>query len=131
MGGSVKIAIVDDVSEDRYFMKRRINKVSPEHEVQEFRYAEDALKHLRSPERDHLDVIILDINMPRMNGFEFADAFSQLYDELRGNTRVYMLSASINPADRARAEAHPAIAGFLQKPLTAADLQNILAAEHG
>jgi hypothetical protein len=37
-----------------------------------------------------------------------------------------MLSASLNPADQQRAECHPAIDGFMQKPIDIAQLQNFL-----
>ncbi|MEM6639811.1 MAG: response regulator, partial [Pseudomonadota bacterium] len=69
-----------------------------------------------------VNIIFVDINLPRMDGFEFADLYQESFPELRSRVRLYMLSGSINPADRVRAEQHPAISGFFEKPLPAGAL---------
>lgn len=112
------VMIVDDVAADRFFVRRSIRKIYSEVEVFEFSYAEDALAFLRSPDRPELQVIFTDINMPRMNGFEFADEYRHLYPELKGQARVFVMSSSINPDDRERALAQSGINGFIEKPVT-------------
>lgn len=121
------IAVIEDSKEDRFFLRRALSKVCPDCEVIEFTYADEALAFLRSPGRGNVDFIFVDINMPRMSGFEFVDAFEELYDELRGNTRVVMVSHSVDPKDEAWAEGHPAVQCFAAKPLSAAVLGSLLA----
>ncbi|NIZ15073.1 response regulator [Phaeobacter sp. HF9A] len=118
MSDAPMILLVDDCDADRYFFKRSLRKVAPEAEVVEFVYAQDALSYLKSPGRGAIDIIFVDINMPRFNGFEFADAYHALYPELRGDARLYICSSSINPADRQRTQDHPVISGYCEKPLT-------------
>lgn len=122
------VLVIDDSEEDRFFTGRTIKKVRPGIEVHEFSYAEDAIGFLRSPERPNFDMLLVDINMPRMDGFEFADAFLALYPELRGHATIYITSSSLNPADQVRAEDHPGIAGFVEKPLTFERIDEILSA---
>ncbi len=110
--------IIDDVAADRFFTKRALKKINPEIAVHEFSYADEALTFLRSPSRDSFDVLLVDINMPRMDGFEFVEAYRDLYRELKGDAEVYFMSSSINPDDKSCALALPDIAGYLEKPIT-------------
>jgi len=121
-----KILLVDDCDADRYFFKRSLRKVAPEAEVVEFTYAQDALTYLKTPGRRQVDLVFVDINMPRVNGFEFADAYQALYPELRGHARLFVCSSSINPADRQRSAEHPVIDGFYEKPVGKAVLGALL-----
>lgn len=112
------VVIVDDVAADRFFVRRSIRKVFAKAEVVEFAYAAEALAFLKTPDRPELQIIITDINMPRMDGFEFADQYVNLYPELKGQARVFVMSSSINPGDRERALSQPGIDGFFVKPVT-------------
>ena len=112
-----------------FFLRRSLEKAVPDAEVHVFGYAEDALRYLRSPNRPHVDLLLIDISMPRMTGFEFADAYLELYPELRGNAPVYILSSSLDPTDQARALEHPAVSGYLEKPLTQDKIREILGSD--
>ncbi len=120
------VLLIDDSSAEIYANRRRLTMASMAREIHEFTSADAALTFLRSPGRLHVDLIFVDINMPRMNGFQFADEYERLYPELSAGTLVVMLSGSLNPADRRRAESHPAIDGFMQKPIDIPQLQAFL-----
>ncbi|MEO0370300.1 MAG: response regulator [Pseudomonadota bacterium] len=119
--------IIDDMDADRFFLRRQIRKAFPDCEIKEFAYATDAMSYLKTPARKEVDVIFVDINMPRMDGFAFADAFHSLYAEIKGATRLYIVSSSINPDDEDIAAQHPAISGFILKPTSAKMLEEIAA----
>lgn len=70
-------------------------------------------------------LILLDVNMSVMNGFEFLDAFNQLPPALREQVVVVVLTTSTSPHDMERARQLRA-AGTLNKPLTEAKIRTLL-----
>ncbi|MEM1265019.1 MAG: response regulator [Pseudomonadota bacterium] len=87
-----------------------------------FVYAEEALAHLREDTHTRVDAIFLDINMPRMNGFEFLDALTSELPERLEQTVIVMLTTSTDPRDRARAAGYACVSDFLNKPLRAEEI---------
>ncbi|MDN3688360.1 response regulator [Cyclobacterium jeungdonense] len=62
------------------------------------------------------DVILLDINMPIMNGWEFLERISAAdFDHL---VKIYMVSSSINQDEVDRANSYSLVAEYIVKPLT-------------
>ncbi len=75
---------------------------------------------------DFPDLILLDINMPAMDGWEFLDNCLLLFETAFANSRVIMLTTSANQADRERAETYAIVNGFETKPLTHAIIEQIV-----
>jgi len=71
-------------------------------------------------------LILLDINMPVMDGWEFAEAFSKLDKSQKGEIIIVMLTSSLNPDDREKASSLTAISGFQNKALTMEGLTSIM-----
>lgn len=120
------IAVIEDRAEDRFFLRHALNEASIPFVLVEFSSGEDALDYLGTADRPRLDLILVDISMPRMSGFEFADAFEDLYPEFKGEAKVFVLSSSIDPLDQETAQSHPAISGYLEKPPRAELLADLL-----
>ncbi len=118
------VVLIDDNEAHSFLHRCLLEDSGQAREITEFSYAEKALHFLKSPNRSPVDLVLIDINMPVMDGFEFADNFATLYPELVSATRLVMVSGSLNPDDRDRAEAHPAIHSYLVKPV---DLDSLLA----
>ena len=126
MSDGIGVLIVEDSEAERFFLRRTVEKCRPGAWVAEFGYATKALEFICEVERPSLHCIFLDINMPRMDGFAFADAFAALAPDRRGVAQLWMVSHSIDPLDRQQGEAHPAIAGFLSKAYEYADIDRVL-----
>jgi CheY-like chemotaxis protein len=113
----MNILLIDDDEIEALMARRMLRKLNADATLKTFDYADEAIRYLRSAERPGVDVILCDINLPRMNGFEFADAFAALYPELREGVRLFLVTGSMDPQDRDRAERHPVIEGFFRKPI--------------
>ena len=85
----------------------------------------DIQEHLEDPEKIP-DIIILDLNMPVMDGWQFLDAYKRLINKIKKPVRIYMLSSSIDPRDIMRSKEYEFVDGFLNKPLTLEQVRNII-----
>ena len=117
--------IIDDSELDHVLYKRVINRSGLVDKVISFQYAEDALTYLKSDDKEALDVILLDINMPRMNGFEFLEQASLALGSEFSTSVVIMLTTSLDPEDEVRARQHQVVKAYLNKPLSLEGLQTI------
>lgn len=62
------------------------------------------------------EIIFLDLNMPEINGWEFAELYNKQFSN--NSSRIILLTTSLNPADQQRAEECDSVSAFMHKPLT-------------
>ena len=126
VGPKIKtIMTIDDSEVDLYLHKRVIKRSGLIENVIVFQFAEDALSYLKSDDSDEVDAILLDINMPRMDGFEFLDRLTTDLALDKCPLVVVMLTTSLDPEDNRRAEQYEVVKGYLNKPLTEEGLQTV------
>jgi len=69
------------------------------------------------------EVIMVDINMPLMNGFEFVDKYLELFQDRKKDTIIYITSSSIQLADKEKTAKNPMIKDFIDKPFNLKQFQ--------
>jgi CheY-like chemotaxis protein len=96
------ILLVDDNPDDNFYHERVIKK------------------------NIHPDLILLDINMPGMNGWEFLEEYNKLEKQFQSHAIVVMLTTSGNPDDKMKAKLFSSVSDFKTKPLTKEMLEDII-----
>lgn len=118
------IILVDDDPINNLINKRLISRLCITESVEEFLDAEKALNRIEQMDKEKRILILLDINMPVMNGWDFLDYYKK---HLKNRTdKIIMLSSSIDFKDRKRALTYPQVRAFLEKPLTAEKIKGIV-----
>lgn len=72
------------------------------------------------------DLILLDLNMPVMNGWEFLDEIATLEPQMSRKPIICILSSTIAPDDIQRARSYANVHSFISKPLLKNDMINLL-----
>lgn len=84
----------------------------------------EAIKTMIAKGKKLPEIIFLDLNMPVMDGWEFLDEFTTIQTDQK--VIIYIVTSSINPADRIRANQYEAVSNFIIKPVTVEYLKEIL-----
>lgn len=120
-----RIMLIDDEKMDQMMYRRVLKRSGLASVVDGFPTAMEALEYLRNPANDRPDIIFLDINMPRMDGFQFLDVAISEFGTDFTKAIVIMLTTSLNRADKERAEQYDVVKEFVNKPLSSALLQQL------
>jgi CheY-like chemotaxis protein len=72
------------------------------------------------------NIILLDINMPIMDGWEFMEEISSMEDQNIKQINICISTSSIAEEDKNRAKNYPSILNYLSKPISVNDLLNVL-----
>jgi CheY-like chemotaxis protein len=117
--------IVDDSYIDRLVTSMQIKRTFGTESVIEVASGQAGLEWLVASGGETI-VIVLDIMMPKMNGFEFLDRLERLDANIRDRCVVVMLSSTIDERDRERAQQHPNVKKLLSKPLSPNELKDVI-----
>ena len=116
-----RFIIIDDDPVNNFICVKTIQRVIPDPSIIAFTEAVHALEYLQSSAFNISGVdnviILLDINMPLMSGWDFLSAYESLPGNIKRPLSIYMLSSSVNPEDMARAEASEYVMDYIMKPL--------------
>jgi len=124
-----KILCVDDDPITVMLCRKVILKSEFAKHVDTAQNGEDALHYfdtlMLSGEQDFPQLILLDLNMPVMGGWEFLDNFTHTYAAHLTETKVIVLSSTIDPDDVAKSKRYPIVIDFMSKPITTEMLQQL------
>lgn len=128
------VLIIDDNETSNFLNHRLLKRLEISEHIQIFDNGNQALGYLQTVERQDFDsadlsyfkpeLILLDVNMPGLDGFEFLEIYKGFPHEFKDGTVIAMLSTSTHPQDMIRASEYGA--SYMFKPLTADKIKNLL-----
>ncbi len=118
MAQSTHYIIIDDNEIDIFIATKMIELSFPNAHIITFNNASDALEMVKKNPFKKPAIMLVDINMPLMNGFQFMEEFEKLSDETKNLFIPYFLTSSINESDVAFAKTFKTIRKYINKPLT-------------
>ncbi|UZR97599.1 response regulator [Chondrinema litorale] len=128
------ILLIDDDIDDNFFHKRIIEKAGITEEVAICLDGKDALQYLTATGKytnenesyPRPEIIFLDINMPRMNGWDFLEEYRKLPETVRSSHVIVMVTTSLDIEDRQKADTYEEVKYYQNKPMTKAILNEIM-----
>ena len=120
--------LIDDDEIFVYAMKKIITLKQLSRETITFDRVEKALDYFSINKHEAAllpDVVLLDINLPGEDGWDFIESFEQISAEMIKKPKIYMLSSSANPADQQKALSNKNIENYYVKPLSKDDFKEI------
>jgi len=89
-----------------------------------FKNGREALEFFKDSE-SLPDLILLDINMPIMNGWEFLEQFNPINRGLQNRPSLYVVSSSIDPVDFKKAKSIECVRDYISKPISMESFEQI------
>ncbi|NIG57321.1 response regulator [Chitinophaga sp. Cy-1792] len=112
------VYVVDDDEIFHFIIKKMLGQQDDNLVVTSFLCAEEALEQLSSvPQPPLPSLIILDMNMDRMNGWDFIEAYRGMKHSLNYNIPIIMCSSSVDVRDLQKVEHTPELMAYITKPL--------------
>jgi CheY-like chemotaxis protein len=92
-----------------------------------FKSGQELIEYLQQSPDEQIDLIFLDIRMPVMDGFEVLALMTQMDPERFSNTKIYVLSSTLDDRDLERARETALVTDFIGKPMSFETMRSILA----
>ena len=119
-----RILLVDDDEAFNFLNRIVFTDTKAAYHMDEVSDGKAALEYLEECD-ECPDIILLDINMPVMDGFEFLEHFEK-FNKCNGVSKIFMLTSSHREEDRVKSLENNFVAGYFDKPLTLQHVQEIL-----
>ena len=120
------ILLVDDDHDDNVYHQIILKEMEIVDKIEIAENGIEALDYLKDEKRIQPELIFLDINMPKMNGWEFLSEYKNLALEKKAQIVVMILTTSANPDDIKRAKEIEEVIGFETKPLSMESMTSVL-----
>jgi len=128
MQRALNILLIEDDTIEVMKMKRVISSIEVHHQLIEAKNGEEALVLLSNKE-NLPDIILLDLNMPRKNGWEFLEEFIKIPFSQREHCTIHISSSFISQKKIEKAKSYDVVKNYLVKPFTEKSLQQIISAK--
>lgn len=121
--------IVDDDDVFVFLTKKAIDKTTFFKEILVFNNGLDSIEYIKENVKnpDLLpEVILLDLSMPIMDGWQFLEEYSEFKSEIGKPIVIYIVTSSISPEDLKKARSIAEVSDFIVKPITHEKLAEVI-----
>ena len=129
----LSVLLVDDDEINNFISIKLIKKALLNTEIMAClngKFAIDQLVEIQRKDPDKMpDYILLDINMPIMNGWEFLDEYKRLNIDPVGKCKIFIISSSVFSNDINKARSYPLVKDFISKPLNVDKIKELFTVE--
>ena len=120
------IMLIDDNIHANYFNEIKLQQNDACDKITIFMNGKEALDYLVTNKETDVDLILLDINMPVMNGWQFLSNIERVWREIEKSIPIFILSSSVNTYDKEKSAEYKSVKGFINKPLNDNDLKEMI-----
>jgi CheY-like chemotaxis protein len=112
----------------QFIIKRHVAKACPDAELISYKNGVEAIEGFKTliTGAALFDVILLDINMPIMDGWQFLSVLEEAFPEIGKKVDIYVVSTSLDIRDKERALADKNVKEYISKPIPTEKLLQIL-----
>lgn len=121
--------VIDDSELDCFVARKIIEHTDKSLQVQSYTNGREVIEQIRADfdRRDlPLTIILLDLRMPIMNGFQFVDEFEKLPLDIKMKYQIHILSSSKNANDIYQILTHNTVVSMIEKPFTREKLLSLI-----
>jgi CheY-like chemotaxis protein len=119
MDSKIDLLVIDDDDINIFIIKKIVEKTGYNINMVAKTNGQLAIDHLNTLLEENQafpQLVLIDINMPVLNGWEFLEAYDKL--EIEQRVDMYMLSSSVYENDIEKAKTYKTVKGFISKPLS-------------
>jgi len=122
-----KMLVIDDDELTTYLVKKMVRSSNLVNDLLTKENGQEAIEYLHSLENkdEFPDVIIVDIDMPVMDGYEFVDAYQNAFWKKYPNTHIMMFTSSKRKSDLEKSLSYECVSECVNKPMTQEMLSQI------
>lgn len=126
MKEALDIFVIDNDPIYQLVTKKLLSKSENNLKILPFLNGEDAFLFIKEHETENHKIILLDLDMPIMDGWDFLEAYYKNMFQEKFNDCIYIVSSSIALEDKNRVKNYPIVKGYIEKPLSFDVIESII-----
>lgn len=124
METNITFLLIEDNLIDQLVIKQLFKKVLNIDQISIVNNGREGLQWINENKNQESLIILLDIQMPIMNGFEFLEEFDKLNNEIKKEIQIYVLSSTLDSDEILRIKQNKCVTSFLNKPFSIEEFRN-------